>query len=244
MRSDLDFYKIIVENGYYSSINNLKFYLDHQLFKSIDFKGRTFLDIGGGNGLYAFCAIQRGAESAVVIEPEFDGSTTGVQLEFQKLKNELKISNAQMSSELLQDYSSHGDQFDIVLMRNSINHINEEACAHLHKDKLAQKQYAKTLSSLYSLTAPGAILIITDCARRNFFGDLGIVNPFAKSIEWHKHQQPEIWASILAEIGFGLDFIQWLSFNSLRVAGQLIQSNRLGAYFTHSAFVLRMHRLD
>ena len=242
MNLETSFYTKIVDKGYYSSVENLRFYLQSQLFGDIDFRGKSFLDIGGGNGLFSFCAVNRGAKNAVVIEPEFDGSSSGVQDEFRKLSDYLDLSNVKMSTSLLQDYDAEGQKFDIVLMRNSINHIDEQACIRLHQDNMARQSYVQTLAALKMLTNPGAILIVTDCARRNLFGDLGITNPFAKSIEWHKHQQPKTWVSILKEVGFKLDFIKWLSFNSLRSVGSILQANKVGAYLTHSAFVLQMRK--
>ena len=69
----MDFYKIISDNGFYSKPERLKFYLEQQLFKGIDFKGKSLIDIGGGSGLFGYYAALKGASKVVIMEPEFDG---------------------------------------------------------------------------------------------------------------------------------------------------------------------------
>ena len=43
-------------------------------FKDVDFKNKTVLDIGGGNGIYSFYARSQGASSALNLEPFGAGS--------------------------------------------------------------------------------------------------------------------------------------------------------------------------
>lgn len=48
------FYKRIAENKFYTNESRLKFYLEEQLFKNINFKNKSLLDIGGGMGFLDF----------------------------------------------------------------------------------------------------------------------------------------------------------------------------------------------
>lgn len=84
---DIDhYYKSIEKAKLYSTGKRLKFYLEQQLFKNIDFRNKTLIDIGGGNGLFSFYAALNGAKKVVVMEPEFDGSTSGVIKKFHEIK--------------------------------------------------------------------------------------------------------------------------------------------------------------
>jgi hypothetical protein len=81
-----------------------------------------------------------------------------------------------------------------------------------------------------------AIVIISDCSRRNFWNTVGISNPFAPTIEWHKHQAPRQWRSLLEDSGFEFLDLRWSWINGL---GPL-SSNFLVQYLTFSHFVLRV----
>jgi len=96
--SNLDrYYQVIIQERIYSTIPRLKFHLNN-LFENIDFKDKSFLDIGGGNGRYCFYALYKGAKEAMCIEPEEDGSRSGVIHTFKKLRRLLDVENAQIES--------------------------------------------------------------------------------------------------------------------------------------------------
>ncbi len=73
---------------------------------------------------------------------------------------------------------------------------------------------------IFSLSNKGTKLIVCDCSRYNFFALLKIRNPFSPTIEWHKHQSPELWAKLLKEAGFINPKIRWSSFNTLGKLGK------------------------
>jgi hypothetical protein len=95
---------------------------------------------------------------------------------------------------------------------------------------------------LAALSRPGGALIVSDCSRENLFARLGIKNPIARNIEWHKHQTPELWAGMLVGAGFASPRIRWASFNTFRSAGRLLLGNRAAAYCLTSTFCLTMER--
>jgi hypothetical protein len=128
--------------------------------------------------------------------------------------------------------------FDIAVSHDSINHLNETACSTLHQNHESRAVYVDVFRKLKSILNPGAVVIICDCSRYNFFHSLGVRNPVARKIEWHKHQDPHVWAGILAEAGFTHPVIRWSSFHSLGMVGRMLLGNRIAAYFLHSHFRL------
>lgn len=85
-------------------------------------------------------------------------------------------------------------------------------------------------------------IIITDCTNKNFFSDIGLINPFMPTIEWEKHHKPKIWASLLVEKGFEVKSIQWSSPNFLGSLRKAFLENQLVSYFTLSHYRLEMER--
>jgi SAM-dependent methyltransferase len=220
---------------------NHRFYMNY-LFDGIDFRGKTMLDVGGGNGILSFYAACSGAEKVICLEPEIAGSTTGTPAAFERTASLLGQTNVQLLPNRLQDYDPGDGSFDILLLHASINHLDEDACIGLARDRKAQRSYEQLFGKLSSLARPGAKLIVVDCARRNLFGDLRLNNPFQPTIEWHKHQSPQLWARHLARAGFNNPIIRWHSFNTLRTGGQLLLGNRIAAYCLTSSFCLTMEK--
>ncbi len=240
----MNFYDIVASNGFYSKSSRLKFYLENQLFKGIDFKNKSVIDIGGGNGLFGFYAAVNGASKVVVMEPEFEGSSADMIKEFGEINNLLgSLGNITHTADVLEDYDRANNQFDYILMHNSINHIDEKACIILKENKEAQLKYLKFFKLLKEISVSGTSLIVHDCTSKNFFNDIGMKSPFAKSIEWEKHQHPKVWAKLLAEAGFTTKSIKWTTFNALKAFGQIIMGNRFFSYFTNSVFLLKMEKL-
>ena len=237
--NSFDRYFNIAEKG--MARGNHRFYVNY-LFDGIDFKGKTMLDIGGGDGMLSFYAACSGAEKVVCLEPEVAGSTTGVNAAFQRTTSLLGEKHVQLLPRRLQEYDPGDGTFDILLLHASINHLDEDACIGLARDREAQRSYDQLFGKLSSLARPGAKLIIVDCARRNLFGDLRLNNPFLPTIEWHKHQSPQLWARHLAQAGFNNPIIRWHSFNTLRSAGRLLLGNRVAAYCLTSSFCLTMEK--
>ena len=231
-----EFAKIAVKHSMAKSEHNLLQYLD-VLFNRYDFNGKSFLDIGGGTGVFTHYAAICGAARAICMEPESDGSTSGVTETFNSAKSALGLGDSvTLDKRLFQDCS--GDPFDMVLLHNSINHLDEEACEKLMGSNDAKDTYIELFKRLNLLVAPGGTLIVCDCGKRNFFNDFGMVNPFMKTIEWHKHQQPRVWGGLMEEAGFNVNCIKWNTFNSLGKAGPLLLGYLIPSYFTLSHFRL------
>jgi len=219
----------------------LRFYLNY-LFQGISFNGKSMIDIGGGSGLYSFYGSIRGARDVVCLEPASEGSAKDILDKFKQISDYLLLRNVVLHRETVQDYDTDDKIFDIILLHNSINHLDEEACIKLQYDNDAQKRYKSIFKKLSRLASPGAKIIITDCSPNNFFALLGIPNPFTPTIEWHKHQSPEYWSNMLSNYGFANPKIRWNSFSFLRDIGQFLLGNRFASYFLNSYFCLTMDK--
>ena len=232
------FYAKLVKEGFYSNRRNLHYFLE-MVFGDLECEGRRVLDIGGGVGLLSFCAVHRGASRAVLLEPEAAGSTTGVIQRFQATAAALALQESVLlRPDRFQEFDPKGETFDLVISYNSINHLDEEACIALSESAEARKTYLELLCRLRSMLNPGADVIVCDCSRHNLFAQLGLRNPFARTIEWHKHQSPYFWTDLFCEAGFEQPVVRWNAFNSLGAPGRMLLGNRAASYFLTSHFRL------
>lgn len=241
--SEMDeFARAVAEVGAFPSPDKLVSYL-RILFRDVPLEGRSFLDIGGGAGLASYYAALSGAKRVVCIEPILDGSVETSRDMFVNLGKHLDLGNRITLEQMrFQDYDSGGEKFDIVLMNNSINHLDEESCLRLHVDSEARDRYSEIFFKIQKLSNPRAFLVITDCSRANFFDRVGMGNPFVPTIEWEKHQSPETWRALVSACGFEKARITWTPVNRLGWVGRSFLSNRFAAYFLTSHFRLVMRR--
>ncbi len=236
------YFRTMIREGLYSTEKKLRFHLS-TVFKEVQsFEGRTVLDIGGGAGLHSFYAACKGAAEVVCIEPEDAGSNSGVRDQFRRFNELLGTNNVYLEPTTVQEFDAKGRTFDIVLLHDSINHLDENACVTLLDDDASWAVYKDIFTAIHSLIAPGGLLIVCDCSRYNIFATLGLRNPITPTIEWEKHQSPKVWARLLGQVGFGEARIAWPSFNRLGLVGQLLLGNGVAAYFLKSYFCLTMRK--
>ncbi len=236
-----DYLSTVIEEGLYPNRGNLQFHLK-TLFKDIVLENRRVLDIGGGSGLHSFYTACMGAEEAVCLEPETEGSRSGMGAKFRKLNGMLGTDQVKFEPVTFQAFEPAEKQFDIILLHNSINHLDETACINLLNDDASKAIYMDICSKLSSLASSGAKLIVCDSSRYNFFALFGIRNPFAPTIEWHKHQAPEVWVDLLSKVGFINPRVRWTAFNTLRSPGRVLLGNKLLSYFLRSDFRFTMEK--
>lgn len=220
---------------------NLRFEMQ-KLFGGLSFKGRSVLDIGAGEGVVSHYAACAGARRVVALEPHAAGSHGRMRATFERMRDRLGLGQVVLRGETLQSFEPADERFDVLVSKASINHLDEEKCAILHRDPDARRTYREILGKLGRIANHDAHLIVEDCARHNLFGDLGLRNPLLPAIEWEKHQSPKLWAALLQESGFRAPRIRWTTFNTLRRPGQLLLGNRVAAYPTTSTFCLTMRR--
>lgn len=212
------------------------------LFDGVEFRGRRVLDVGGGFGTCSFLAVAEGASEAICLEPEADGATSGTGAMFRDIAGSLGVGNARVEAQTLQRYVAPAGSFDVVIFHNSINHVEEAACVDLHRSADARRTYRAVFEQVAALCRPGADLIVADCSSKNLFPRLGLRHPISKSIEWEKHQPPELWARELSAVGFVAPRISWTSYTRLGRLGWGLTANRWAAYVLTGHFILHMKR--
>lgn len=207
------------------------------LFKGLEFQGARVLDVGCGKGALALWAGLHGASHVLGIEPEGDGSTQGTLAAFREATTELDLDGVvDARASFLEKLTFADGPFDIVVLFNVINHLDEEAVVELHASEDAVARYMTALRHLRSLMVAGGVLIVADCGRRNFWNDFGLRNPLMPTIEWHKHQQPGVWESLFRQAGFSRLDLRWSPMYPLGV----VSDNWPLHYFTISHFTLRL----
>jgi SAM-dependent methyltransferase len=213
------------------------------LFRDVSFHNKSVLDIGGGYGMSSFFMAYLGAIKCINVEPEGLGSRSGLYKKFNLIKDLLGIDNVEFRAETFQDFKSNGEVYDIVLLDQSINHLDEEACIDLQTNPNSRKTYLEIFTKLYKLSNKNSQLIISDCSRYNFFQLLNIKNPIAPSIEWEKHQSPKVWIKLLKEVGFSNPSVTWRSNPKFGKFGEVFFKSRFVYYFFNSHFDLIMKKL-
>lgn len=243
MKGNNGIYKAVLEaiSDYGGHPAEWQYYFEY-LFEPVSLTGKAVLDVGGGIGRASFYAAGAGAFRVVCLEPEVEGSRNDMVRRAEKLRARLGLQHVVEIKSTPLERAEFNQQFDVVLLHNSINHFNEDACAKLHFDAAARAHYAPFLSRLQSVTRPGGVLLLADCSRRNFFADVGLKNPFAPTINWRIHQPPAIWIRLLSEFGFVSPHVRWTFDRRLRHFGRVFLGNRVAAYFLQSHFCLDMRR--
>lgn len=230
------FSQLAQELGGYGSVSRALFRCA-EVYKGVDLAGKAVLEIGAGAGVFSAFAAINGANRVVALEPETAGSSEGYQFKIQQMAHGLGATNLEVRGDTIQEYEANGTVFDIVLSCNSVNHFDERMCMELHRSEEARQAYRKIFARVREMMKPGGLLILSDCARHNFYPDVGLSNPICRSIEWHKHQSPSLWGELLSPLGFRKKSLSWYRFHPLRKLGWF-GSNRLAAYFLTSQFRL------
>jgi hypothetical protein len=220
--------------------SGLDWYFKGQIFKGVDLKNKRMLDIGGGNGLASIRSLmQGGLKEATVLDPFDSGSNSDMLEQFQKMKYASGVGDRlKLHIGTLKDLSVKDGIFDIALMHNSVNHINEEMIPLLKFSLKARNTFLEEFKSIRSRIALNGTLIVSDCSNRNFFGDMGIKNPIAPTINWAIHQSPAVWSAIIQSSEFKHARTTWTTRRELGRFGHFILGNKVGAYLTSSHFTL------
>jgi hypothetical protein len=140
----------------------------------------------------------------------------------------------------MQDFDPAGKTHDIVLIQDAINHFDEPACVTLTTDPASRERYEKIFTLIAALLKPGGTLIMSDCSSKNFFDAIGLQAPFAKEIEWEKHQPPQVWADVARPQGLELTKVRWSSPTRFGEWGKKLLGSSLAAWFFTSHFVMNL----
>lgn len=213
------------------SFNRIYRYLEW-CFSEVDFIDKNVLDIGGGNGIYSYFSKFKGAKTVINLEPFESGSTYFEN----NLKTDLQIETI---NKTLQEFSTI-EKFDIIILHDSFNHLDEEAYTKIHNDKESYLKYKGLVNQIVELARKDTYIIITDCAKRNFWGDLGLKNPFAPSIDWELHQSPKLIESLFSDIEIQSK-LRWSPFKRFSGVGYFISNlGSVPSYFLQSHFNLKI----
>ena len=211
----------------------MKKYLDW-CFRRVDFTGKNVLDIGGGNGIYSYYSIACGAKKAVNLEPFASGSTF---FENNKQDNILQIETI---NKTIQEFETK-DKFDVIILHDSINHLDEHLFSEIHLNKEYFNQYQNLIRKILTLLNRKGTVVITDCGRSNFWGDLGLSNPFAPSIDWRLHQNPKLVLKLFDKNDFDFN-LRWSPFKRFGVIGKFISFfGEKPSYFLQSHYNLHLN---
>ena len=232
--------RLFKRKGNVGTPRKLGFYLQ-RLFEGVRFEGARVLDIGAGNGVFSFWMAANGARSVTSIEPELEGSAGGMWGTFDHIKRQMGLDNVTLERTTLQNFEGGGRSFDVILMHNSINHLDEGACLRL-PDADAAETYRSLFRKCLRLTDRQGTVVIADCSRHNLFGTIGIRNPLAPSIDWRVHQTPRVWRELLEQSGFSVQRLSWTTLSALRYPGVWLLDNPLAAYFLFSHFSMVLRR--
>lgn len=205
------------------------------LFAGIPLQGKRILEIGCGNGAFCMWAVLHGAHYALGIEPEADGSTSGSSKCFKEVTAEYGIANAEVITCHFAGLPIPEKKYDVVILYNVINHLDEGAVQVLHRNAQAYNQYKDIVHRLASYMHAGSVLILGDSGRINMWNMLGLRSPVAPTIEWQKHQNARQWIRLFEDSGFRLLDFRW---SHLYPLGRLA-SNWLVHFVTCSHYVLR-----
>ena len=237
------YFRICAANGYFSTADRLSYRIK-SIFEGIDFKDKSFLDIGGGYGVYSIYAALSMAKDVVILEPEGVGSHSDLFAKYNSLVGNFPhLDNISFLPLTFQEYNPES-KFDVILSHASINHLDETACINLKRSQDARKIYSDLFRKLSEMMKENGILIVCDGARDNFFHHIGIKNPFAPTIEREKHQNPNVWINLLERAGFKLIDVKWSTPNRFGQLGRYLLANRIMAYFTTGDFCFKMKKLS
>jgi cyclopropane fatty-acyl-phospholipid synthase-like methyltransferase len=211
------------------------------LFEGIPLTGARVLDVGCGPGAWAIWAALEGASKVVGIEPEAAGSSGHPLDRFRRNIETLGLQErVEAQGCTLQELPVSNEPFDVVIVYNAVNHLDENAVVTLHSDRNSFERYVTLLKKLRLHMSPNGWTIVADCGRDNLWPRFGLPSPFMRSIEWQKHQNPETWINVFAQAGFRIFDLRWSPLQPF----PKLTGNRFVEYLTCSHFVLRFRVND
>lgn len=209
------------------------------IFDGMNLQGKRVLEIGCGKGALLAWAALHGASSVLGLEPEEDGAVNGGYRVLEKVISTLGMDSVSIRANKFDD-CTFSELFDVVVLHNVINHLDEQAVVDLDVNPSSYSVFLGIVKKIRAVTAQGGVLILADAARSNLWGDLGARSPFAKTIEWTKHQNPATWQKLFEQAGFQFLDLRW---SHLYPLGKW-SSNFLLHYITISHFTMRFTAKD
>ncbi len=118
-----------------------------QVFEGIDLAGKNVLDVGAGSGLGSAYAVAQGARHVIALEPEAAGASSGSAQRILRVRDAMGMPSFEAHPQPVQDYDPGDLRFDVVLMHQSINHLDEPMCEELQDNPEARRVYQEVFRS-------------------------------------------------------------------------------------------------
>tara|TARA_B100001109_G_C18852825_1_gene470180 strand:- start:1627 stop:2361 length:735 start_codon:yes stop_codon:yes gene_type:complete len=219
------------------------FYFENYIFNGINLENKEILDLGGGNGIASFHALNKCSScNCFVVDPIEEGSNKLMVAQFNEMKKNFKPGRIFYHRDFIDTLDNHL-KFDIVLMHNSINHIGEDIIDEIEFNKHKYQEYLSRIDTITKRLKKDGLLIIADCGSKNFWNNLNLKDPFAPSIDWSLHKEPEIWRKMIEEIGHQHIDTYWTSRKEFGKLGKLLFANRFLSYFIGRHFVSKFIKI-
>lgn len=182
-------------------------YAISRMFAGVPLQGARVLEIGSGKGLLALTLAARGASRVVSLEPELEGSTSGVVAIQRRRVQALGL--ADRVEVVVADFNTWetDERFDVVVSRASLNHLYPTD-QHAAYSVEAWAGYLAVARRIHRLLAPGGVCVAIDACRYSLFGlgrSLGLRRPWRRSrsgVDWRHHQTPATWQRLFRAAGF------------------------------------------
>ena len=152
--------------------NGYDFYFSSYIYKDINLDGKKILDIGGGNGLASFHALDNSSScSAWVVDPIAEGSNELMFEQYESMKKNYDPGRINFHRDYV-DTLLEPNTFDIIVMHNTINHIGEDILEDINNSSEAYAEYVSRLKTILDRLSSDGTLIVADCGSKNFFGKI------------------------------------------------------------------------
>lgn len=219
------------------------FYFKNYIFNDVSIENKTILDLGGGNGIASFYALHKTKNcSAWIVDPIAEGSNQLMTDQYNTLKDKIDPARIHFHRDFI-DTLKKPEYFDIILMHNSINHIGEDIIEEALVNKEKHEEYVERIRLITDRLKKGGTIIVADCGRRNFWGDLGLNSPVAPSIEWNLHCEPRVWQKMIEEAGSVHISSNRTARRELGIFGKILLANRPCSYMLDSHFVSKYRKI-
>jgi len=213
------------------------FYFREFIYSNVDFQGKTIADVGGGNGIASFYALSADPQCQCwIVDPIIEGSNLAMMDQYALMAEKTDATRVHFHKDFIETLEDP-QQFDIVLMHNSINHIGEDIIEEAKSNDGRYLEFIGRLKPIIDRVVQGGTIIVSDCGTENFWDKIGLRSPFAPTIEWNLHGEPEFWQKMLESVGCAHVKTGWTSRRELGKLGKLLLANRFTSYFTTRHFV-------
>ncbi|TWU54485.1 Methyltransferase domain protein [Rubripirellula tenax] len=217
-----------------------------QLFGDTNLNDKRILEIGSGKGLISLHCGLSGAKHVISVEPEMEGSTSGViAIQNERIKL-LSLENVELRQEDFNSLDIAEGSVDLIVMIAVLNHLYETP-QNASRDKDAFDKYVAIAEKLHTLLDEGGAIIATDACRYCLWTQLRRIGWPRKwcltqrTIDWRIHQQPAVWEKIFRAAGFSRFEVKYPVPNRLRHLEPLI-NNPVGNFAVMGEFIFYAYK--